>query len=138
MSADSGFEQKLSQATGSEDDASLTSHAVGTSQHFRWLEGIVKWMLVLNLCDALFTLVWVRWGLAREANTLLDELVNENAVAFVATKLGLVSLGSWVLWQRRSRPLAVIAIFIAFVLYYLVLLYHVQYASGLLRQLLSA
>ncbi len=108
---------------------------VGTSQHYRWLKGIVKWVLVLNLLDALFTLVWVRAGLAREANTLLDELVNEHAVGFVLTKLGLVSLGSWLLWQRRDRPLAVIAIFIAFVLYYLVLLYHLQYLSGLVHQL---
>ena len=107
---------------------------MGTAQHYRWLKGIVKWVLVLNLLDALFTLVWVRWGLAREANTLLDELVNEHAVGFVLTKLGLVSLGSWLLWNRRDRPLAVIAIFIAFVLYYLVLLYHLQYASGLIHR----
>lgn len=107
---------------------------VGTPQHFRWLKGIVKWVLVLNLLDALFTLAWVRAGLAREANTLLDELVNDHAVGFVLIKLGLVSLGSWLLWNRRERPLAVIAIFIAFVLYYLVLLYHLQYASGLVHR----
>lgn len=111
------------------------SEAVGSPQHYRWLKGIVKWVLVLNLCDALFTLVWVRWGLAREANLLLDELVTHHAVVFVATKLGLVSLGSWLLWQRRDRPLAVVAIFVAFLLYYLVLLYHLQYASGLVQQL---
>ena len=136
MSAGTELEQSQKQATRSSSAAPLASPTLGTAQHFRWLKGIVKWMLVLNLCDALFTLVWVRWGLAREANTLLDELVNEQAVAFVATKLGLVSLGSWVLWRRRDRPLAVIAIFIAFVLYYLVLLYHLQYASGLVRQMI--
>ena len=135
MSADTGLEQSQKQAAGSSAAAPLASPKLGTPQHFRWLKGIVKWVLVLNLCDALFTLVWVRLGLAREANTLLDELVNEHAVTFVATKLGLVSLGSWVLWRRRNRPLAVVAIFIAFVLYYLVLLYHLQYASGLVRQL---
>jgi len=113
------------------------SDRIGTHQHFRWLKGIVKWVLVLNLCDALFTLLWVRAGLAREANTLLDELVDEHAVAFVLTKLSLVSLGSWLLWQRRDRPLAVIAIFVAFTLYYLVLVYHVQYASGLLHHLFA-
>lgn len=112
--------------------------AVGTHQHFGWLQGVVKTVLVLNLLDALFTLVWVRWGLAREANTLLDELVNQHAVGFVAIKLALVSLGSWLLWHRRERPLAVVAIFAAFLLYYLVLLYHVQYASGLVQQLLRA
>jgi uncharacterized membrane protein len=132
MSASPHVEESHAQNGGKpRADASL-----GSSEHFRWLKGIVKWLLVLNLCDAVFTLIWVRSGLAIEANTLLDELVNDHAVIFVATKLGLVSMGSWVLWQRRDRPLAVIAIFIAFVIYYLLLLYHVQYASGLIRELL--
>jgi hypothetical protein len=137
MSAGTGLEQDRRLASASGEPARRASQAVGTPQHFRWLKGVVKWVLVLNLCDALFTLVWVRWGFAREANTLLDELVSEHAVTFVATKLSLVSLGSWLLWQRRDRPLAVVAIFVAFMLYYLVLLYHLQYASGLLRQLIS-
>lgn len=113
------------------------SFSVGTPEHFRWLQGIVKAVLVLNLLDALFTLVWVRSGLAREANPLIDQLVNENAVGFVLVKLGLVGLGSWLLWHRRERPVAVIAIVAAFLVYYLVLLYHLQYASGLVRQLLG-
>jgi hypothetical protein len=138
MSAGTRLEKNQDQVFGISTAAPLASPRLGTAQHFRWLKGIVKWVLVLNLCDAIFTLVWVRWGLAREANTLLDELVNEQAVAFVVTKLGLVSLGSWLLWRRRDRPLAVIAIFIAFVLYYLVLLYHLQYASGLVRQMISS
>ena len=113
------------------------SPSVGTPEHFRWLHGIVKAVLVLNLLDALFTLVWVRAGLAREANPLVDQLVNENAVGFVLVKLGLVGLGSWLLWQRRQRPFAVIAIVADFLAYYFVLLYHLQYASGLVRQLLG-
>ena len=111
--------------------------AVGTAEHFRWLHGIVKAVLVLNLLDALFTLVWVRAGLAREANPLIDWLVEEHAVGFVSVKLGLVGLGSWLLWRRRERPAAAIAIVAAFLTYYLILLYHLQYASGLARQLLG-
>jgi hypothetical protein len=111
--------------------------SVGTPEQFRWLHGIVKAVLVLNLLDALFTLVWVRAGLAREANPLVEQLVNENAVAFVLVKLGLVGLGSWLLWNRRQRPGAVMAIVAAFLVYYLVLLYHLQYAAGLARQLLG-
>jgi uncharacterized membrane protein len=113
------------------------SLSVGTTEHFGWLQGIVKAVLVLNLLDALFTLVWVRSGLAREANPLIDQLVNEHAVGFVFVKLGLVGLGSWLLWHRRERPAAVIAIVAAFLAYYLILLYHIQYASGLVRQLLG-
>ena len=118
----------------SENSRSL---AVGTAEHFGWLQGIVKAVLILNLLDALFTLVWVRSGLAREANPLIDPLVNEHAVGFVLVKLGLVGLGSWLLWQHRERPAAVIAIVAAFLAYYLILLYHIQYASGLIRWLVG-
>jgi hypothetical protein len=111
--------------------------SVGTAEHFRWLRGIVKAVLVLNLLDALFTLVWVRSGLAREANPLIDWLVEGHAVGFVSVKLALVGLGSLLLWRRRERPAAAIAIVAAFLTYYLILLYHLQYASGLARQLLG-
>jgi glucan phosphoethanolaminetransferase (alkaline phosphatase superfamily) len=125
------------QASGHRERAAPTGLRVGTPQQFRWLSGIVKTLLVLNLLDALFTLVWVRSGLALEANTLIDELVNEHAVGFVAVKLGLVALGSWLLWRRRRRPVAVVGIFVAFMAYYLILLYHVQYAANLISHLLA-
>ena len=108
---------------------------VGTPEQFGWLHGIVKAVLVLNLLDAIFTLVWVRFGFAREANLMIDRLAERDALAFVAVKLGLVGMGSWLLWQRRHHAPAVVAIFIAFLTYYLVLLYHVQYAATLVRSL---
>ena len=117
------------------EPAALRGFRVGTPEHFRWLHGIVKTVLVLNLLDALFTLVWVRFGYAREANLMIDRLVENHALAFVAVKLGLVGMGSWLLWQRRNHATAVVAIFVAFVTYYLVLLYHVQYAATLVRSL---
>jgi hypothetical protein len=105
---------------------------IGTREHFRWLEGIVKGTLVLNLLDALFTLFWVVNGLAREANPLLQTVVQEHPVAFVAAKLSLVSLGSLLLWRYRGRSLAVVAIFVAFLAYYLMLLIHVDYLAWVL------
>ena len=74
--------------------------------------------------------------LAAEANPLIEQLVNEHAVGFVAVKLGLVGMGSWLLWKRRESPLAVVAIFVAFVTYYGVAVYHVQYAAALVGHLL--
>jgi hypothetical protein len=97
----------------------------------------VKTVLILNLLDAIFTLVWVRWGFAREANPLIRSLVEEHAVGFVVVKLSLVSLGSLLLWRRRNHPEAVIGIFAAFLVYYLVLLHHLAYSSLLIRQLVS-
>ena len=110
---------------------------VGTPEHFGWLHGVVKTVLVLNLLDALFTLVWVRFGFAREANLMIDKLIDHQPLVFIAVKLGLVGMGSWLLWQRRDHPTAVVAIFIAFLVYYLVLLYHVQYAATLVRSLFA-
>ena len=111
---------------------------IGTPQQFRWLYGIVQCVLVLNLIDAVLTLLWVHAGLAVEANTLVDELVSEHALLFVLVKLSLVGMGSWLLWRRRESPLAVVGIFVAFVTYYLILLYHIDYASGLIGLLLSS
>lgn len=105
---------------------------IGTREHFRWLEGIVKGTLVLNLLDALFTLFWVVNGLAQEANPLLDEIVQQHPLAFVTAKLGLVSLGSLLLWRYRHRPLAVVGIFVAFLAYYGLLLIHVDYLAWVL------
>lgn len=111
---------------------------VGTPEHFAWLQAIVKAVLVLNLLDAIFTLLWVQAGLALESNLLIDKLVDHYPLAFFGVKLGLVGMGSWLLWSRRQRPFAVIAIFIAFLAYYGVLLYHLQYAATLVRHLFAA
>ncbi len=101
-----------------------------SAQHSTWLEGVVKAVVVLNLLDLLFTLVWVGSGHAEEANLLLDHLVRDHPLAFVVAKVSLVSFGSYLLWTYRSRPLAVIAIFVAFVAYYFVLLHHLHFTSA--------
>jgi len=110
---------------------------VGTPEQFRWLGWIVKSVLVMNLLDASLTLYWVRAGWAHEANTLIEQLVEQHAVLFVTVKLTLVSAGSWLLWEHRQKPAAVVGIFVAFLVYYLVLLHHLQFAGRLLRAVLG-
>jgi len=109
---------------------------IGEVHQFRWLHGIVKLVLVLNLCDAVFTLIWVYAGLAREANPLIADTLSDSPVLFASAKLGLVGLGSLLLWKNRDRALAVIGIFVAFLVYYLIFLYHVGYLSLLIGTLL--
>jgi hypothetical protein len=111
---------------------------VGTAEQFRWLGGIVKAVVILNLIDAVMTLWWVRTGFATEANMLLAEMVEKHALLFVVGKLALVSLGTMILWRRRRRPLAVVGIFAVFLAYYFILLYHLQFAGLMLGQLLSS
>ena len=107
----------------------LRASKVGTPQHLRWLDGIVKTIVVMNLIDAIFTLFWVRVGAAEEANAFLSELVEHHAVAFVMAKIALVSLGSFLLWRLRRHPFAVVGLFIVFLAYYYVLLYHLRFVS---------
>jgi hypothetical protein len=103
---------------------------VATPRHLVWLDGLVKTVIVLNLLDLIFTLIWVGAGHAEEANLLLVNLVREHPVAFVLTKISLVSLGSYLLWKYRAHALAVIGIFSIFVVYYYVLLHHLHYTSA--------
>ena len=111
---------------------------IGTPQQFAWLRGIVMAVLVLNLLDAVFTLFWVYAGLAREANPLLRDLIEASPLAFVGIKLGLVGLGSALLWRHRKRPLAVVAIFLSFLIYYGLLLWHLEFLGLVLRELLAS
>ncbi len=108
----------------------LWPSSVGTPEQLRWLRGIVAALLVLNALDGIFTIFWIQTGIAEEANPLLRRLVEETPVLFTVTKLGLVGLGSAVLWRNRERPLAVVAIFVAFGVYYGILLWHLH-AAGL-------
>ena len=111
--------------------------SIGTPQQFRWLLGIVKAVLVLNLLDVIFTLFWVYAGLAREANPLLADIIVGHPLLFAAAKLSLVALASLLLWRFRRRPLAVVGIFLAFFVYYCLLLYHIGFLSLVVRALLT-
>jgi hypothetical protein len=102
---------------------------IGTPEHFRWLYSIAKWVLLLNLLDGVFTLIWVEFFGAGEKNIMLSDLVHSSALVFMLVKLTLVSLGVLFLWRNRSNPFAVICLFLAFFTYYLVLLFHIQYSS---------
>lgn len=105
---------------------------IGTPEQFKWLLGLVKALLILNLLDAILTLFWVYSGLGQEMNPLLRNLIESSPIAFVIAKLSLVALGSLLLWRYRERKLAVIAIVLAFLLYYGLLLWHIGLLSRIL------
>jgi hypothetical protein len=102
---------------------------IGTIQHFRWLGWIVWGTLVLNVVDAFLTLYWITSGFATEANPLMAVLIEEHPLVFIVVKFSLVFLGSTLLWRYRKRPLSVICIFLAFMVYYGVVLYHLNAAQ---------
>lgn len=84
---------------------------------------------MLNLADALFTLVYVEAGVATEANPLMHTALRESPVAFMAVKLALVSLGVWLLWRWRTRRSAIAGLVTATTAYASLFVYHVSAAT---------
>ena len=109
----------------------LTGHTitVGTSQHLKWLNGIIVAVVVLNILDLLFTLLWSQLGLMREVNILMGQLLYVRPVLFAFVKIVLVSLSLYLLWRYRKHPFAVVGLFSVFTVYYSVLLHHLRFAS---------
>jgi hypothetical protein len=102
---------------------------IGDDQHREgWVWTAAMAVLLLNLGDAIFTLWWVHAGVATEANVLLADLVERNAVGFAVAKCMLVSLGVLLLWRQRRRTLATFGIGLVCVAYSALLLYHLGIA----------
>ena len=102
---------------------------IGANEEIRGLYGIAKWLLVLNLLDGIFTLIWIEHFGAQELNFMMRDLAHGSPVLFMMAKLTLVGLGTLFLWRNRSSPLAVASIVVAFFSYYLVFLFHLQYSA---------
>jgi hypothetical protein len=83
-------------------------------------------IVVINLLDAAFTLVWTLSGMATEANPLMDVQLAYGPMRFMITKLTLVSLGLLLLWRLRGAPLARFAILGSAAAYVLLLTYHLN------------
>ena len=108
--------------------------ATRSSKNFALQLGLIKAILVLNLIDAVLTLIWVTGGYAYEANPLLRHWIETSPLVFVIGKLALVGLGSLILWRYRHRRLAVITVFLAFIVYYALLLWHLRLLGLLLNR----
>lgn len=63
-------------------------------------------ILIMNLLDAVFTLIWVEGGFTEELNPIMVEALSLGPVAFMVLKLSLVSLAVWLLWMRRQKKIA--------------------------------
>lgn len=92
-------------------------------------------IIILNLADAIFTLLYTGFGLAVEGNPLMDQAMIRGPVLFMIVKLALVSGGVLVLWRLRQRPVAVIAIAGSAAAYMFLIAYHLREAHRLLTVL---
>ncbi|MFA6033678.1 MAG: DUF5658 family protein [Myxococcota bacterium] len=97
---------------------------IGTPAEEHSLLVVVLAISILNVIDGVLTVFWVINGRAVEANLFLKGIVHGHPATFIIVKMSLVLLGTVLLWLLRKKPAAVISLFIAFLLYYYVVLYH--------------
>jgi hypothetical protein len=84
-------------------------------------------VIVLNLLDAIFTIIYVRTGVAVESNPLMDKVLLSSPVLFMMAKLALVSCGVLLLWRLRDHRAARFGLFASTAAYAALLLYHLDH-----------
>ena len=89
-------------------------------------------LFVLNYVDAMFTLVWVRLGLASEANPLMAEII-DNPLLFVSVKVTMVTLCCVLLFRHRHRTSAKVAAILGAVVYVGILVIHTIFVVRVLE-----
>jgi len=83
-------------------------------------------VVVLNLLDAIFTILYTHVGMATESNPLMQQVLRASPVVFMLAKLGLVSLGVLLLWRLRHRWTAAAGLVGASTAYVVLVLYHLS------------
>ncbi|MGB7203507.1 MAG: DUF5658 family protein [Pyrinomonadaceae bacterium] len=74
-------------------------------------------LFVLNLLDALLTIIWVRGGVATEGNQLMASLLDIGSLPFLGVKIAMGTVTAIVLLKSRNHPLARYGVAIALGVY---------------------
>jgi len=96
------------------------------------LERSLRLVILLNLMDALYTQAWVHWGWATEANPVMAGAMDMGPSVFILSKVALVSLSVWVLWNNRDQLMARLSVIPLAALYAFVGGHHLGFAGLLL------
>jgi hypothetical protein len=96
-----------------------------------WILVAAGTVLILNLVDAVFTLLYTGAGLATEGNPLMDQVLSHSPVGFMAIKIALVSCGVMLLWRLRQRRAAVVGMVASAMAYCSLFVYHLSEAHRL-------
>jgi hypothetical protein len=83
-------------------------------------------VVILNLLDAIFTVVYTSTGAATESNPMMRGVLASSPVVFMIAKLTLVSLCVFLLWRLGSRLAAGVALLGATAMYAIIIGYHIS------------
>jgi len=100
---------------------------IGTNIQLKWLRVIIGAIFTLNVVDGIFTLYWIYFRRQFELNPIMSYLISIDPVAFMAIKMILVLLGTFLLWRLRKHAMAVVTLFMLFLVYYYMVLFHLNY-----------
>ena len=83
---------------------------------------LIKWalgsVLCMNAVDAIASLIFIKHlAVLEEANPVADFLMSFGDVPFVIMKTLIVSVGVYVLWECRKKPLALLCTYVALLSY---------------------
>ena len=110
----------------------LHLHAVMSTRKLTQLASVI---VILNLLDAAFTLVYTNAGLATEGNPMMQGPLAASPVLFMIAKLTLVSLCVFLLWRLGQRRSAVFGLAGATAMYTLLMCYHLAAVPKLVATL---
>lgn len=82
-------------------------------------------LVVFNITDAIFTLILIHSGAAREANPLMKMCLEQSDAFFLLVKVGGVSLLTLFLWKYRERGTISLALTLCAGLYTLLFFYEI-------------
>ena len=84
-------------------------------------------LVIMNLLDAVFTLVYICSGVATESNPIMNHFLQMGPVMFVMTKMALVSLAVFLLIRLlKRRQAASLALIGTSAAYALLICYHIS------------
>tara|TARA_Y100001973_G_scaffold72373_1_gene105507 strand:- start:236 stop:532 length:297 start_codon:yes stop_codon:yes gene_type:complete len=86
-------------------------------------EALIILIVVFNLIDLVTTLWLIENGLAVEANPFMKEAMDMGVEIFIFVKLFFVLGGLYILRRNKDRKAAKVAIWSAFVTYFLLMIY---------------
>ncbi|MFH1728205.1 MAG: DUF5658 family protein [Pseudomonadota bacterium] len=87
----------------------------------------IRFLLIFNLLDGIFTTLFIELGVATEANPIMNALYNTSPITFMFGKIILMMAGCYLLHKNIAKSLAKLAVILAFGVYSLIIIYHLLF-----------
>ena len=89
----------------------------------RAIKTILSSVLCMNVVDAIASLIYIKHlKVIEEANPFAEFLMSLGDVPFVISKTLIVSMGVYILWKNREKKLARFGTYLAFAIYFCLML----------------